>query len=167
MPIFVTDRTQADVDEAKALYEKILTDGYSSLTADEQTAWATDLKGMYNASDFQRVTGQMSDIVTLFTTYYGYTPNVTLTTWTTPSSGSSQPSPTKQDYDDFGEAVRTICEAVGKSSSSFANIPYGMNYQTANEIEKYLQDAYNGLNASKNFTFAICGEEIAEADFWR
>lgn len=47
----VTDRTQADVERAKALAAK----GFAAMTAAEQAEWLGGIKGAYNASDLNRV----------------------------------------------------------------------------------------------------------------
>lgn len=51
----VFDRTQADVDRVLALKNKILMQGWSTLTEQEQTEWSAGMKGAYNASDLNRV----------------------------------------------------------------------------------------------------------------
>lgn len=48
----ITDRTQADVSRAAYLREVV---NSGTATADELTEWGTDLKGAYNASDWNRV----------------------------------------------------------------------------------------------------------------
>ncbi len=51
----ITNRTQADVTRAKTLRTKINTDGWSSLTAAEQSEWLSGMKGAYNYEDLNRV----------------------------------------------------------------------------------------------------------------
>lgn len=48
----ITDRVQADVDRVTALAGRV---SAGTATAAEQTEWASDLKGAYNASDLNRV----------------------------------------------------------------------------------------------------------------
>lgn len=47
----ITDRTQADVDYVARLART----GWANMTETEKTAWTSDLKGAYNASDLNRV----------------------------------------------------------------------------------------------------------------
>lgn len=72
----IYDRTQADVDRVIELKTKILTQGLSSLTADEKTEYLSGMKGAYNASDLNRVggavsyvAGRLTDIPTELLTY--------------------------------------------------------------------------------------------------
>ena len=51
----VYDRTQADVDRVKLLKEKILLQGLSSLTPEEQSEYMGGMKGAYNYTDLNRV----------------------------------------------------------------------------------------------------------------
>lgn len=51
----VTDRTQADVDFAKAQRKRILQYGWATLTQQEQAQWLAGLKGFYSVADLQRV----------------------------------------------------------------------------------------------------------------
>ena len=44
----VYDRTQADVDRVFTLKNKILTEGLSSLSAEEKTEYMAGMKGAYN-----------------------------------------------------------------------------------------------------------------------
>ena len=51
----VSDRTQADVDRVFTLKNKILTEGLSSLSAEEKTEYMAGMKGAYNYGDMNRV----------------------------------------------------------------------------------------------------------------
>lgn len=51
----ICDRTQADVDRVFTLKNQILTQGFSSLTADEQAEYLAGMKGAYNYTDMNRV----------------------------------------------------------------------------------------------------------------
>lgn len=51
----VYDRTQADVDRVFTLKNKILTEGLSSLSAEEKTEYMAGTKGAYNYGDMNRV----------------------------------------------------------------------------------------------------------------
>lgn len=51
----VYDRTQADVDRVFTLKNKILTEGLSSLSAEEKTEYMDGMKGAYNYGDMNRV----------------------------------------------------------------------------------------------------------------
>ena len=51
----VYDRTQEDVDRVFALKNRILKNGMSSLTTEEQTEYLSGLRGAYNHTDMNRV----------------------------------------------------------------------------------------------------------------
>lgn len=51
----VYDRTQADVDRVFTLKNKILTEGLSSLSAEEKSEYMAGMKGAYNYGDMNRV----------------------------------------------------------------------------------------------------------------
>ena len=68
----ITDRTQADVDRVAALAGRV---SAGTATAAEQTEWASDLKGAYNASDLNRV-GTAVAYVAGRLTGYGYAVSV-------------------------------------------------------------------------------------------
>jgi len=51
----IYDRTQADVDRVFTLKTKILTEGLSSLTAEELAEYLAGMKGAYNYTDLNRI----------------------------------------------------------------------------------------------------------------
>lgn len=51
----IYDRTQADVDRVYTLKNKIMSDGWSSLTSDEQSEYMGGMRGAYNYTDMNRV----------------------------------------------------------------------------------------------------------------
>ncbi len=51
----VYDRTASDVSEVVAIKRKILTEGLSSLTAEQKAAYLAGMKGAYNYTDLNRV----------------------------------------------------------------------------------------------------------------
>lgn len=63
----VYDRTQADVDRVFTLKNKILTEGLSSLSAEEKTEYMAGMKGAYNYGDMNRVGGAVAYIANRMT----------------------------------------------------------------------------------------------------
>lgn len=51
----IYDRTLEDVEYAKSLKERVMKNGFSSLSASEQSAYLAGLRGCYNISDMNRV----------------------------------------------------------------------------------------------------------------
>lgn len=70
----ITDRTQADVSHLRAQREKILNEGWASLSEAEQMEYLAGLKGGYNATDLNRVTHAMEYLVERIRSY-GYAVN--------------------------------------------------------------------------------------------
>ena len=68
----ITDRVQADVDRVAALAGRV---SAGTATAAEQTEWASDLKGAYNASDLNRVGAAVAYVAGRLTGY-GYVVSV-------------------------------------------------------------------------------------------
>lgn len=62
----IFDRTQADVAHLAAQKEKILVNGWNSLTAAEQAEWLAGMRGAYNYTDMNRVGSAVSYIASRF-----------------------------------------------------------------------------------------------------
>ena len=77
----ITDRTQADVDWVIELKNKILANGFDSLTSEEQSEYMNGMRGAYNSSVIYRVQSACVFLKAPFTDagiplegYTGYTP---------------------------------------------------------------------------------------------
>lgn len=57
----ITDRTQADVDEAFRLKHLSYFDDF---TPEEKTKWDAGLKGAFNRSDYDRISGNITEVCT-------------------------------------------------------------------------------------------------------
>ena len=154
MPTFVTDRTRDDVDRARYIAQLV---NSGQADADIMTEW---LASDNNASDFARVTDQLTTISSLLSIYYGTNVNITTRVWTEPTPGVS-PAPTKSDYDNYGNAIRKIVATVGLQGYDFSMVPYRLDYNKANEIEQALKAIYDALDASKNHVVMYSGEYYA------
>lgn len=67
MAVFITDRTQADIDASKQLIEKVRTTAWDSLTVTEQstylsTAQAYEDRGRFSAASAERISSYMREI---------------------------------------------------------------------------------------------------------
>lgn len=152
----ITDRTQADVDyvnTVQAMFEcvqvvtgiqvKDLGNGYYiqfTGTQDQLNEWNSGLKGAYNASDLNRVGGNIYYLATQLNAM-GYDISVApKINWTYTDA------PTQAQVQALLADLRTIKQTLAVSN---APVPQNMNNMTvdmANNIEKILQDTYDALD---------------------
>lgn len=151
--LFITDRTQEDVDRVAELSELVKN---GAATDEELVEWATDLKGAYNASDMNRV-GWGTYFLQRLAERYGYAVDVTA----------------KRDWtgDDIttraqGETYIADSQTIRSTLPSFATTPYPpesarfLNYQGANDIEQILTDL--PISITRTLTsFIYSGEAVS------
>lgn len=129
----ITDRVQADVDRVAQLTGRV---SAGTATAAERTAWATDLKGAYNASDLNRV-GTAVAYVAERLNGYGYAVTVNpKQDWTVsdiPTAG--QMAAYLRDVAALRGAI-----AVMASTPPTPDSASGLTWQEANNIEQILVD---------------------------
>lgn len=84
----ITDRTAADITEAKRIRDKILEVGLSGLTSEERSAWFGGMKASYNYKDLNRV-GEAVNFLCAELNQMGFTVSVTgKTDWTISDSAT-------------------------------------------------------------------------------
>lgn len=129
----ITNRTQADVDRVAALAARVST---GTATAAEQTEWATDLKGAYNASDLNRVGAAVAYVAGRLNGY-GYAVTVNpKQDWTVsdiPTAG--QMAAYLRDVAALRGAI-----AVMASTPPTPDSASGLTWREANNIEQILLD---------------------------
>lgn len=130
-PELIYDRTQADVDDAKALISKYMRgevlDGY------EQEMWERGLRGCYNTSDVNRVEYHTRELQNILNAN-GYNIQIDTRLWSKP------------DIMRYSDIVRylgnieTILDAFGRSANApeLPSIDMWIDYVVANDIEKIL-----------------------------
>lgn len=128
----ITDRTQADVDRVLALSAK----GWACMSAEERAEWSAGLKGVYNASDLNRVQEAMEYLAGVFGTY-GYAVSLqVMPTW----SDSDIPTEAQMTaYLSNLAALRGVLVVLPATPA----VPESMErltYVTANDIERILAD---------------------------
>lgn len=129
----ITDRTQADVDRVATLAGRV---SAGTATAAEQTEWASDLKGAYNASDLNRV-GAAVVYVAGRLTGYGYVVSVSPR-----QDWQVTDVPTPESMTAYLADVATL-RAVLTVAADTPEVPEDMEQLTwkeANDIEKILVD---------------------------
>lgn len=137
----VYDRTDEDLGEAIYLSNKIKTDGYSSLTAEEKTKWDSgNLKGCRNANDLNRIEGNCAYLASLLSVTLPHTPKTNWDNETTPMQTN----------------IQNICDNVSAIKSYFDSIvsvimpdvpslPINSFYKL-NDLEKILFTIYDSYN---------------------
>lgn len=129
----ITNRTQADVDRVAALAGRV---SAGTATAAEQTEWASDLKGAYNASDLNRV-GAAVVYVAGRLTGYGYVVSVSPR-----QDWQVADIPTQESMTAYLADVATLRAALTVAADT-PEVPEDMErltWQEANDIEKILVD---------------------------
>lgn len=132
MLTLITDRTKADVDEARALL-KIL---WEDMTADQRAQYRAGLKGVYQASDLNRVGAAVAELQGRFHAL-GYAVSVEpRTDWT------NDRLPTPEELERYLDDLRAL-RAVLTAPEDLPAVPESMEkltYEAANDIEQLLLD---------------------------
>lgn len=152
----VFDRTQNDVDLALTLKSRIISDGFNSLSDDEQLEWLAGLKGCLNYTDLNRIENNCSIISNLLnlglTTFNGWNVSKELDT--------SNLNRIKSNV-----SIIRSSPFVYKDTPTVPELPYN-TYQKINDIEKILFDVYSlasGNLENVYYTSEIyCDDEIGE-----
>lgn len=129
----ITNRTQADVDRVAALAARV---SAGTATAAEQTEWASDLKGAYNASDLNRVGAAVSYVAGRLNGY-GYAVTVNpKQDWTVSDI------PTAGDMETYISDVAALRGAIAVMASTppTPDSASGLTWREANDIEQILTD---------------------------
>lgn len=114
----ITDRTEADADRARELAAK----GYDAMSEAERAEWASDLKGAYKASDFNRVGGAVGLVRDLLLSYL-------------------------QELEDYLDALSVAPDSIFRLPYEAADVDVSPrtdwiddSYPTKEELEAYLRD---------------------------
>ena len=129
----ITNRTQADVDRVATLTARV---SAGTATAAEQTEWASDLKGAYNANDLNRVGAAVAYVAGRLNGY-GYAVTVTpKQDWTVSEI------PTQESMTSYLADVAALRGAIAVMASTPPTPASANNltWQEANNIEQILLD---------------------------
>lgn len=129
----ITNRTQADVDRVVTLAARV---SAGTATAAEQTEWASDLKGAYNASDLNRVGAAVAYVAGRLTGY-GYAVSVSPR-----QDWQVADIPTQESMTAYLADVAALRAALTVAAGTPA-VPEDMErltWQEANDIERILLD---------------------------
>ena len=129
----ITDRVQADVDRVATLTARV---SAGTATEAEQTEWASDLKGAYNASDLNRVGAAVAYVAGRLNGY-GYAVTVNpKQDWT----GSDIPTAGQMAAYLRDVAALRGAIAVMASTPPTPDSANNLTWQEANNIEQILLD---------------------------
>jgi len=132
----VLDRSQADVNHAKELWDI----GYNNLTDTQKAEYIAGLKGSLNTSDLLRIENNiqlLSDVLELnLTTYNGNVPDIPNATY----------------YDNLLSNVESIRSAYTIYDNTPATPSEPINeFLKVNSIEQILTDVYKILNSNFHY----------------
>lgn len=129
----ITDRVQADVNRVAQLAARI---SAGTATAAEQTEWASDLKGAYNASDLNRVGAAVAYVAGRLNGYGYYVSVSPKQDWT------ANDIPTEGQMATYIQDVAALRGAIAVMNSTppTPDSASGLTWQEANNIEQILLD---------------------------
>lgn len=129
----ITDRVQADVNRVDQLAARI---SAGTATAAEQTEWASDLKGAYNASDLNRVGAAVAYVAGRLNGYGYYVSVSPKQDWT------ANDIPTAGQMATYIQDVATLRGAIAVMASTppTPDSASGLTWREANDIERILLD---------------------------
>lgn len=151
----ITDRTKADTDRVKELYQLICSLGWENISPEEQEEWNESMRGSYNYTDLNRV-GNAVSYVSERLQRYGYPISVSpKINWT----DEDIPYPNSDELDEYLENIRTIRGALN-AASICPPVPDDMedlDFIEANNIEQILLDV-NKLIDNMIDTWIFCNQ---------
>lgn len=145
LPVFVYDRTQADVDRVYALRET----GWQNMTQPQKEEWLRGMKGCLNTSDLKRIENAVYVIARLL--------NIALQT----NKDNLPEIPDALYFQQLLDNVAILRES-GYIRGDTPELPaQPLNtYQKINDVEHILHDVYE-IYLANNSWFIYCGENFA------
>ncbi|MCM1192029.1 MAG: hypothetical protein NC123_16800 [Butyrivibrio sp.] len=132
----VTDRTQKDVDRAKALISK----GWGDMTDAERAEYNVGLKGCINRKDFERIENNIQILLDV------------LEIDSESHVGSIPEFPLDEYFEDMKRNLTAIREGycIHADTPAVPELPYN-TWTAYNDIEKILLDVYEVVNAQFHY----------------
>lgn len=148
MAVWITDRTQADVDRVKELHEKA---NVGTWTEAEQAEWAAGMKGALSYTDYNRIESGISEIATAIGASVTVKTDWSIDGYLTSSDAMRWLSNISN--------IRSKCSGPGtkKTPSSMDKL----TYKTMNAIEQVLVD----VEKMANDHLLYCSEPICGGEF--
>lgn len=155
--VFITDRTQEDVDRVKYLAEKLLS---GTETEEELREFLTSLKGALNYSDIHRIASNINRIATLINiphNLYVYDDDE--------RELDSLPIPRVAYFRELLDHVSRIRNSHYYLSTTPRTPSMPLNtFQKINDIEKILEDALEAFMRNQESLF-FCGDNIYSGEY--
>lgn len=141
--MFITDRSQADVDRV-AFLRRI---GFDNMTESQQAEWLSPMKGAYNYTDMNRVESAVAHVAS----QVGL-PLVTKTDWT------ASDVPTRSDMQRYLDNVKAIVSVLQLPFAHYIGGADGFDYEAANNVEKNVHNCEKTAGSIKHLGEIYCGE---------
>lgn len=156
----VWQRTQADVDYALHLNNKIARNGWSSLTPQEQSDWAAGLIGCLNYWDLNRIEMDSEFLSNLLYQYgYGFGGISAKTDWATTDF------PYSAEMERIRTNVQTLIDVYHEQGIPLPETLQNLDWRKLNDLEnvlKLMKEMIHRMEESFRYSGTFyCGQEVA------
>ncbi|NLJ59299.1 MAG: hypothetical protein GX339_10710 [Tissierellia bacterium] len=156
----VWQRTQADVDYALRLNNKIAKNGWSSLTPQEQSDWAAGLIGCLNYWDLNRIEMDSEFLSNLLHQYgYGFGGLPVKTDW------DMTDFPHSAEMERIRTNVQTLIDVYHEQDIPLPENLQNLDWRKLNDLEnvlKLMKEMIHRMEQSFRYSGAFyCGQEVA------
>lgn len=150
MAVWITDRTQDDIDYVKELNRKAVADTW---TLEEQAEWTKGLRGALSYTDFNRVESGMEEIAVIVGA------DITVKTDWTENSYFTQSH--VQRWLDNCAAIKSLCSGNNETASVSPDMVSKIGYEDMNAMESFLSDVERIAKDHQLYcSEPICGGEM-------
>lgn len=150
MAVWITDRTQDDIDYVKELNRKAVA---GTWTLEEQAEWAKGLRGALSYTDFNRVESGMKEIAVIVGA------DITVKTDWTENSYFTQSH--VQRWLDNCAAIKFLCSGNNETASVNPDMVSKIGYEDMNAMESFLSDVERIAKDHRLYcSEPVCGGEM-------
>lgn len=150
MAVWITDRTQDDIDYVKELNRKAVA---GTWTLEEQAEWAKGLRGALSYTDFNRVESGMKEIAVIVGA------DITVKTDWTENSYFTQSH--VQRWLDNCAAIKSLCSGNNETVSVNPDMVSKIGYEDMNAMESFLSDVERIAKDHQLYcSEPVCGGEM-------
>ena len=144
MAIWITDRTQPDVDRVNELHDKA---NVGTWTEEEQIEWAAGMKGALSYMDYNRIESGIQEIAAILNAPVSVKTDWDVNGYLTVSDASRWLSNIK--------AIRSLCSGKNDTPETPASLNY-LHYTIINQVEEILLD----IETIANNHLIYCSEPV-------
>lgn len=150
MAVWITDRTQDDIDYVKELNRKAVA---GTWTLEEQAEWAKGLRGALSYTDFNRVESGMKEIAVIVGA------DITVKTDWTENSYFTQSH--VQRWLDNCASIKSLCSGNNETASVNPDMVSKIGYEDMNAMESFLSDVERIAKDHQLYcSEPVCGGEM-------